>query len=133
MAINFTKSTIKAQEAIEASGEIASSYGNQQIEPEHVLAALIQSNDSVAVSIIQKIGVDMDYLRIKTSALIDKFPKISASSASNQFISQGLAKVLDDSFKTASQLKDEYVSTEHILISISESQSEAGKLFRENG
>lgn len=133
MAINFNKFTIKAQEAFESSGEIASSYGNQQIEPEHVLASLIQNNESVAVSIIQKIGVDVDYLRIKTGGLIDKLPKISSSSASNQFLSQNLAQLLDESIKAAAQLKDEYVSVEHILISISGSQTDAGKLLRDNG
>lgn len=133
MAINFNKFTIKAQEAIQSAGEIASSYGNQQIEPEHVLAALIQNKDSVAVSLVQKIGVEADSLRIKVSGLIDRLPKISSSTSANQYISQSLAGVLDTSFKTASQLKDEYVSVEHILIAISEYQGEAGKLLREQG
>ena len=133
MAINFNKFTIKAQEAIQSAGEIASSYGNQQIEPEHVLAALIQNKDSVAVSLVQKIGVDLDNLRIKAGGIIDKLPKVSSTSSSNQFISQNLAGVLDSSFRTASQLKDEYVSVEHLLIAVSEYQGEAGKLLREMG
>jgi ATP-dependent Clp protease ATP-binding subunit ClpB len=133
MAINFNKFTIKSQEAIQAAGEIASSYGNQQIEPEHVLAAIIQSNESVAVSIIQKIGVEIDTLRIKVSGLIGKLPKVSLSGAANQYLSQDLATVLDGSFKAASQLKDEYVSVEHILIALSESKGECGKLLGEYG
>jgi ATP-dependent Clp protease ATP-binding subunit ClpB len=132
MAVNFNKFTLKAQEAVEASGEIASGYGNQQIEPEHLLAALIQDNDSVAVSLMQKIGVNIDSLRVKASGLIDKLPKVS-SSASNQYISQNLAKVFDDSVKTASQLKDEYVSVEHLLIAVSESTGEAGRLLADSG
>jgi ATP-dependent Clp protease ATP-binding subunit ClpB len=133
MAINFNKFTIKAQEAIQSAGEIASSYGNQQIEPEHVLAALIQSKDSVAVSLVQKIGVEIDTLRIKAGGLIDSLPKISSTSAANQYISQNLAGVLDASFKAASQLKDEYVSVEHLLIAVSEYEGEAGKLLRNQG
>jgi ATP-dependent Clp protease ATP-binding subunit ClpB len=133
MAVNFNKFTIKSQEAIQAAGEIASSYGNQQIEPEHILAAIIQNNESVAVSIILKIGVDIDTLRIKVSGLIDKLPKVSQSGAANQYISQNLADVFDSSFKTASQLKDEYVSVEHILIALSESKGECGKLLDNSG
>lgn len=133
MAINFNKFTIKAQEAIQSAGEIASSYGNQQIEPEHILAALVQDKDSVALSLIQKIGVDLDSLRIKVSNIIDNLPKVSSSSSSNQYISQNLSGVLDSSFRIASQLKDEYVSVEHLLISISEYQGESGKLLRELG
>jgi ATP-dependent Clp protease ATP-binding subunit ClpB len=133
MAVNFNKFTIKAQEAVQASSEIASSYGNQQIEPEHLFAALIQAKDSVATAIISKIGADVDSLRIRISSLIDKLPKISSSSGSNQFISQRLSQVLDDSFKTASELKDEYVSVEHLMIALSESEGELGRLLKEKG
>ena len=133
MAVNFNKFTIKSQEAIQAAAEIASSYGNQQIEPDHLLAALIQDNESVAVSLIQKIGVDPNLLRIKISALIDKLPKITSSVSTSQYMSQNLSRILEDSFKIASQLKDEYVSIEHILISLADSEFEAGKLLKENG
>lgn len=133
MAINFNKFTIKAQEAIQSAGEIASSYGNQQIEPEHVLAAMVQNKDSVAVSLVQKIGVDIDNLRIRISGIIDRLPKVSSASSANQYISQNLAGVLDSSFRTASHLKDDYVSIEHLLIAVSEYLGEAGKLLRELG
>lgn len=133
MPVNFNKFTIKAQEAIQAASEIASSYGNQQIEPEHLFAALIQEKDSVAVSLISKIGIDADTLRIKISALIDKLPKISNATGTNQFISQNLSKVFDESVKASGQLKDEYVSVEHILIALTHSDGELGKLLREQG
>jgi ATP-dependent Clp protease ATP-binding subunit ClpB len=133
MPVNFNKFTIKAQEAVQASSEIASSYGNQQIEPEHLFAALIQAKDSVATAIISKIGADVDSLRIRISSLIDKLPKISSSSGSNQFISQRLSQVLEDSFKTASELKDEYVSVEHLLIALSDSEGDLGRLLKEQG
>ena len=133
MAINFNKFTIKAQEAMQAAAEIATSYGNQQIEPEHLLAAIIQDNESVAVSLIQKIGIDPNFLRIKVSGLIDKLPKVSTGASANQYMSQNLAGVLEDGFKTASQLKDEYVSIEHILMALADSNSDARKLLKEQG
>lgn len=132
MAINYNKLTIKAQEALQQASEIASSYGNQQIEPVHLFAALIQSNESVATLLIKKIGVDTDYLKIKTGGLIDKLPKVSAAGGSNQFMSQDLSRILDESIKAAGQLRDEFVSVEHILIAITESGGELGKLLKGN-
>jgi ATP-dependent Clp protease ATP-binding subunit ClpB len=129
---NFNKFTIKAQEAVQASTEIASNYGNQQIEPEHLFAAFIENNESIAVSLIRKIGIDTDFLKVKTSALIDKLPKVTSASGS-QFFSQNLSRVLDESSKIAEQLKDEYVSVEHILIAITESGGQLGKFLREQG
>ena len=76
MAFNINKLTIKAQEALQSASEIASSYSNQQIEPEHLFAALIQSNESTIVSILKKIGIDTDTLKIKTAGLIEKLPDV---------------------------------------------------------
>jgi ATP-dependent Clp protease ATP-binding subunit ClpB len=133
MAVNFNKFTIKAQEAMQAASEIAASYSNQQIEPEHLLAALIQNDESIAVSLIKKIGANIDFLRVKALALIEKLPKISNTSTSNQFLSSNLQKLLDECTKAASQMHDEYVSIEHILIALAEDKGIAGKLLREQG
>lgn len=133
MAINFNRFTIKAQEAMQAAGEIAANYSNQQIEPEHLFAALIQSNENIAVSLIQKIGASIDLLRIKASALIEKLPKVSSATTANQFLSNNLQKVLDEAFKVAAQLKDEYVSIEHILIALAEDKVPVGKLLVQQG
>jgi ATP-dependent Clp protease ATP-binding subunit ClpB len=133
MAVNFNKFTIKAQEAMQAASEIAASYSNQQIEPEHLLAALIQNDESIAVSLIKKIGANIDFLRVKALALIEKLPKISNTSTSNQFLSSNLQKLLDECTKAASQMHDEYVSIEHILIVLAEDKGIAGKLLREQG
>lgn len=133
MAINLNKFTIKAQEVLQAMGEIASSYGNQQIEPEHLLAALIQNNESIAISLIKKIGVDTDFLKIKTAGLIEKLPKVSSSTASNQYLSKDLSRILDESVKIASQLKDDFVSIEHILLALCQSDTNTGKFLKEQG
>ena len=77
MSVNLNKFTIKAQEALQSATDIASNYGNQQVEPEHLLAALIQNNESIAVTLIKKIGVDTDYFKVKISGLIEKLPKVS--------------------------------------------------------
>src|SRR4030095_6948979 len=133
MPINFNRFTIKAQEAMQAASEIAANYSNQQIEPEHLFAALIQNEENIAVSLIMKIGGNIDSLRIKASGLIEKLPKVSSATTSNQFLSNNLQKILDESFKIAAQLKDEYVSIEHILIALSEDKGAVGKLLTQQG
>jgi ATP-dependent Clp protease ATP-binding subunit ClpB len=133
MPVNFNKFTIKAQEAMQTASEIAASYSNQQVEPEHLLAALIQNNEAIAVSLIRKIGIDIDLLKIKVSGFIEKLPKVSNASVSNQFLSANLQKVLDECFKIAAQMKDEYVSAEHILIAIADDRNDLGKYLREQG
>jgi ATP-dependent Clp protease ATP-binding subunit ClpB len=133
MAVNFNKFTIKAQEAFQRAGEIALDYGNQQIEPEHLLSSLLTDDDSIPVQLIMKIGADINLLRKKTISLIERLPKVSSATTSNQYISGGLQKVIDDSFKIAGSMRDEYVSLEHILIALSEDKHESGKLLRSSG
>jgi ATP-dependent Clp protease ATP-binding subunit ClpB len=133
MAVNFNKFTIKAQEAMQAAGEIAANYSNQQIEPEHLLAAILQNDESIAVSLIKKIGVNPDLLRVKISGLIEKLPKVSSATTSNQFLSTNLQKLIDESFKAAGQMHDEYISIEHILIAMTEDKGECGRLLKAQG
>lgn len=133
MAINLNKFTIKAQEALQEAGEIASGYSNQQIEPEHLFAALIQNESNIAVSLVRKIGADINLLRIKISVLIEQFPKVSSANASGQFLSAGLQNVLDESVRIAAQLKDEYISIEHILIALAEAKGKLGDLLNSKG
>ncbi len=133
MAINYNKFTIKAQEALQEASEIAVNYSNQQIEPEHLLAAMIQNNESIAVSLINKIGGNADSIKIQVSSLIDKLPKVSNTTASNQFLSNNLQKDLDDAVKIAGQLRDEYISIEHLLIAVADDKTPAGKLLNSRG
>ena len=133
MAINFNKFTIKAQEAMQEAAEIAVNYSNQQIEPQHLLAAIIQNEESIAVSLIKKIGPNIDTLRIKVSGLIDKLPKVSNTTSSNQFLSNALQKDLDEAVKYAGQLRDDYISIEHLLLALSVDKGETGKLLNVQG
>jgi len=133
MAIDLNKFNVKGQETIQNSIEIAQNYNNQIVEAEHLLAALLQDNDSVAVSIIQKIAAHADTLRIKVGELLEKKPKVTGAGIGNQQLSQEVGKILDTSAKEASNLKDEYISTEHILIAITESGGEVAKLLNTHG
>ncbi len=85
--MNFNKFTIKSQEAVQNAQEIASSYSNQIIEPEHLLAALVQDSEGVVVPILQKLGANVNYLKIKINETVEKLPKVQGSGLGNQNIS----------------------------------------------
>jgi len=132
--MNLNKLTIKSQEALQNAQEIAANYSNQQIEPEHLLAALVQSSDGVVVPMLQKLGANLNYIKIKINEAIERLPKISGAGLGNQYLSPNLGRVLEAALKEANQLKDEYVSTEHLVIAIADDKaSTAGKILRDQG
>ncbi len=132
--MQFQKFTIKSQEAVQTAQEIAASYSNQAIEPEHLLAALVQDSEGVVVSVLNKIGANLNYIKIKINEAIEKLPKITGAGAGNQYISSTLTQLFEFALKEAHQLKDDYVSTEHLLIGILEAkQSTAAKILQSQG
>ena len=131
--MRFDRFTLKAQEAFQASQEIADSHNHQSIEPEHLLVALLDQEEGIAPSILQKLGVDPGYINQQLEAEIDKMPK-QYSAAAQSYISPSLKKVFDSAWDEAQRLKDEYVSTEHLLLAIAEfKNSAAGRVLREAG
>ncbi len=133
MAFNPNKFTVKAQESIQNAIEIAQNYNNQIVEPEHIFAAMLQDSSNVAVSIIQKSGGNINQLKIKLGELLEKLPKVTGSGIGNQQLSINTSKLFDNSAEEAKALKDEYVSTEHILLALTEDKGAAGKLLKEIG
>lgn len=133
MNFNLNKLTLKSQEAIATAQEIAQNYTNQQIEPIHLLAALIQTSDGIVLPLIQKLGANANHLKIKINEEIERLPKVAGSGVGNQFISQNLAKLFDMALKEANNLKDEYISTEHVLIALSLDSGSTGKLLQGEG
>lgn len=118
--MTFDKFTLKSQEAVQRSQQIASEANNQQLEPEHLFLSLIQDGESTVVSIIKKIGGDIELLRRRAAAEIEKFPKVSGTGVGQVYISKNLNKVFDIALKEANRLHDDYVSTEHLLMGIVE-------------
>jgi ATP-dependent Clp protease ATP-binding subunit ClpB len=133
MAINPSKLTVKSQEALQAAIEIAANYGNTQVEPEHLLAALIQDPEGVATSVLRKLGVNIEQLRIRVTGALEKLPKVTGAQGANQFASNNLNKLFDVARKEAEALKDEYVSTEHLLLALLDGNSSSAKLLKEHG
>lgn len=116
--MNMNKLTYKSQETVQQAQEIASSYGNQAIEPVHIFAAMLQDSEGITASILKKIGANIDYIKIKTNELIEKLPKVSGAGLGNQYIGQSTGAVLENAMKEAQNLKDEYVSLEHLLLTM---------------
>jgi ATP-dependent Clp protease ATP-binding subunit ClpB len=124
--------TIKSQELISEAQSLASRGQHQQIEPEHLLAAMAADQEGVAGSILQKVGVSPELISRETAGLLERLPRVSG--AGDVYISQRTRLVLDAAFSTAEGMKDEYVSVEHILLAIlAEKDSPAAKLLNQNG
>jgi ATP-dependent Clp protease ATP-binding subunit ClpB len=108
--------TIKAAEAVQAASGEAQRRGNPAIEDLHLLSALLSQDETVVVPVLQKVGLNVTRLREQLGAALDRLPRQSGGSAAS--LSRELNKVLDAADKEARSLKDEYVSTEHLLIAL---------------
>ena len=129
--MNFNKFTIKSQEAVQNAQEIATSYGNQSLEPEHLLAALVQDAQGIVTPILLKIGANVNYIKIKINDVIQKLPKVTGA---QQYPSTSLQKVFEQAQKEAENLKDEYISTEHLLLALLDHKENNGvKLLLDQG
>ena len=107
MNFNLNKLTVKAQEVVQNAIEIAQSYNNQILEPEHLLAALIQESGNIADTILRKTGGNVDAIKIKANGLLESLPKVTGAGVGNQQMSQNLAKLFDEAAEEAKKLKDE--------------------------
>ncbi|MCH8942899.1 MAG: ATP-dependent chaperone ClpB [Bacteroidetes bacterium] len=133
MGFNFNRLTVKAQEIVQSAIEIAQNYNNQIIEPEHLLASLLQEKGNIAFSLLQKTGGNVDNVKIKINELLEKLQKVNGSGIGSQQMSPATAKLFDAAVEETTTLKDEYISTEHILLALSLERGQAGQLLRDNG
>jgi ATP-dependent Clp protease ATP-binding subunit ClpB len=130
--MRFDKFTIKSQELIQNAQATASNLNNQQIEPEHVLLSMLQEKEGIARSIFRKLGVSPESVYREIAMAVDRLPKVSG--VSETYISSRTKKVLDSAFSEASNMKDQYVSIEHILLALcDEKEGEAFKIFKSYG
>lgn len=131
--MRFDKFTIKAQEAVQESQSIAEKYDHQQVEPEHLLMALILPQEGVVTPLLQKLGVDPAMVLQQVEQALQKIPQVHGG-VGQLYISPRSKKVLDQSFKEAERLKDEYVSTEHVFIAVADERGgEASKILSSLG
>jgi len=129
--MNVQKFTLKSQEALQTAQEIAHGYGNQSIEPIHLLAAMIQDASGIVPPMLMKIGANVNYLKIKLNEQMSALPKVSGSTGN--YVSQDLNVVLEKALQEAKLMNDEYASVEHLLIACAEIQSPAAQLLKDQG
>jgi len=115
MAIRWDKFTVKAQEAVQRGNELASEHGNPELLPVHLLAALIEDKEGIVTPVLEKIGIGPQGALSDIYQEIEKLPKVSGAAAQPTMSSQ-VNQLLDRAFKEADTFKDEYVSTEHLLL-----------------
>src|SRR5271168_3569851 len=120
--LSFDKLTVKAQQALQAAQEMGGREGQQQIEPLHLLWALVAQGDGVVPPLLEKLGVSPTTIASDVEKQIARLPKVSG--VSQQYLSPATNKILENAFDEAQRLKDEYVSTEHILLAISAAEKD---------
>lgn len=129
--VSFDKFTIKSQEAVQKAQQLAIEQNQQQIEPEHILLALLEASDSMVRSILKKAGARPEQIQEAVSAEIKKFPVVHG--LGQVYLSNRANQLLEQTMKQVDKLHDEFVSVEHMLLALTEDQGSAGRILRENG
>jgi len=133
--MDFNRFTEKLQEAVRAAQSVAVQHGNQQLDVEHLLLALLEQEGGLAPAILNKADIKLDSLRNRVQQEIDKLPKVSGSAGAPDqvYVTQRITKLLTQAEEEAKRLKDDYTSVEHVLLAATEDSGATGKLFREFG
>ncbi len=128
MAIRWDKFTVKSQEAVQNASHLAAENGNPEILPLHLLAVLLADKEGVIPAVLEKIGVPTDKLESRALDAVGQLPKVSGAAA-QPGASNALNQVFDQAFKEAENFKDDYVSTEHLLLALSRQKNDGAQLL----
>ena len=132
MATRFDKFTIKAQEALQGTQDVAGRYGNQQLEPVHLLLALLEQKEGTVPNLLMRLGAAPAAVAKEAEQAIEALPKVGGTT--DHHLSPALKEVLDQAAKEIEQFKDEFVSTEHLLLALSrQSKDTAGRILARLG
>lgn len=125
--------TTKAQEAVSAALQAAAAAGNPQVEPIHLLEALIEQREGIALSLLEAVGADVRAIGARTRNALVALPSAQGASAGSAQPSNALLAVVRDAGERAEAGGDQYISTEHLLIALAASQTEAGRILSQGG
>ena len=129
--MRFDRFTIRGQEAVQEAVGLAERNQHQQVEPEHLLATMLEQKEGVVKPILGKIGANAQSILAEVEAVIQKFPQVSGG---QQYFSSRTNTIFQEAQKEAEKMEDEYLSTEHLLLAISEEKmGDAGRILRSNG
>src|ERR1044071_940921 len=130
--MRLEKLTVKSQEALQQAQGLAEKRNHQAIDVEHLLFALLGQKEGVVPSLLQKLGLPLSTLLERLQTALDRVPQVTGA-ATQTYITPRLKKVIESAESEAEALKDEYVSTEHLLLSMVQESGEAGKALRDLG
>ena len=125
--------TTKAQEAVSSALQAAGAAGNPQVEPIHLLEALIEQREGIALSLLEAVGADVRAIGARTRNALVALPSAQGASAGSAQPSNALLSVVRDAGERAEAGGDQYISTEHLLIALAASQTEAGRILSQGG
>jgi ATP-dependent Clp protease ATP-binding subunit ClpB len=129
--MRLDKFTLRGQEAIQAGIELAERNQNQQVEPEHLLCAMLEQAEGIVRPLLGKLGANVQVVLNDCQAAVARFPRVQGG---QQYFSPRLTQIFTAAEKQAEKMKDEYISTEHLLLAIAdEKDGAAGKLLRQHG
>ncbi|MGA2218703.1 MAG: ATP-dependent chaperone ClpB [Terracidiphilus sp.] len=126
MAIRWDKFTVKSQEAMQQAQARAAELGNPEVQPVHMLLALVEDREGVIPAVLEKIGVPIERLESDLHGIEEKLPRV-AGAANQPGLSQALNRALEQAFREAANFKDEYVSTEHLLLGAAHLKGDAAR------
>ena len=129
--MRLDKFTLRGQEAIQSGIELAERSQNQQVEPEHILCAMFEQPEGIVRPLLGKLGANVQVVINDCQAAVARFPRVQGG---QQYFSPRLSQIFTAAQKQAEQMKDEYISTEHLLMAIAdERDGNAGKILRQHG
>ncbi|MGY1808532.1 ATP-dependent chaperone ClpB [Blastococcus sp. SYSU D00669] len=128
-----SKLTTRSQEAIAAAQRLAVDRGQAALEPLHLLAALLEQSDGIAVPLLKAVGAEPADVRSKAEAALKRMPSVTGATVSAPSPSRELLRVINLASEQASALGDEFVSTEHLLVGLADSDGEAGTVLKSSG
>jgi len=131
--MRLDKLTIKSQETLQQAQSLAEKRNHQAIDVEHLLLGLLGQKEGVVLSLLQKLGIPPSSIVDRTQKALDRLPQVTGASAGQTFITPRLKKTIEGAEAEAEALKDEYVSTEHLLLAMIQDTGEAGKILRDLG
>jgi len=130
--MNFDKFTIKMKEALQGAENLANRYNNSEIGNEHMFLSMLQQKDGIAEPLFSKVGINFQSLLSDAHNLVDRLPK-AYGGAVNQTVSNRLLQVLNNAQSEADRFKDEYVSTEHVILAMLDDEGAVGSLLKRYG
>ena len=129
--LNFDRLTVKAGEALQRAATDARRRGNPDVHGVHLLAALLEQEEGIVTPVLQKLGVPVDRVRTRTAEAIERMARTQGGA--DPRLSRDLTRALDVAEAQARELGDEYISTEHFLLGLTEEKDDAGRILRDAG